>query len=104
MAVRNKEELTALVNNIVGENADDNVLALLEDIADTYADFEAKLGDGTDWKTKYEENDNEWRKKYKERFMGGGSNEYEDVVKNEPDVIDESEEPKTFEDLFEVEK
>ena len=27
--------------------------------------------DGEDWKTKYEENDKEWRKKYQDRFFNG---------------------------------
>lgn len=113
MAVRSKEELTSLVNEIVGENADDKVLSLLEDIADTYSDFETKIEsnnsqDNEDWKTKYEENDKMWRDKYKARFMSGSDNNVNqrftsdgNTIVNEPDIDDEPEdEPTTFEDLF----
>ena len=53
-------------------------------------------GDGEDWKTKYEENDKEWRRKYTERFFSKGEDP-------EDPEDPEEEEPKTFEDLFEEE-
>lgn len=66
MAVRTRDELIASVNEIIGESPDDKSLSLLEDISDTFATHD----DTEDWKTKYEENDAEWRKRYKERFEG----------------------------------
>lgn len=93
--IQTKDDLIQHFNNIIGDNTDDNVLAFLEDINDTFDDFETKTQDNTNWKQKYEENDNEWRNKYKERFMSN--------VETEPD-LDESEpeyrKPMTFEDLF----
>ena len=108
MAVRTREELISLVNDIVGENADDKVISLLEDITDTYNDFDTRTNnnDTEDWKQIYEDNDKQWREKYKARFLSN------DTVHNVPpnidnagaDSDDESDEaPTTFEELFTTE-
>ena len=69
MAVRTRDEILESVNEILGDNTDDNAITFLEDITDTITDLEDKArGDGTGWKAKYTENDEAWRKKYKERF------------------------------------
>lgn len=90
MAVRTRDELITAVNTIIGETPDDNGLSLLEDISDTFASYD----DTEDWKTKYEENDAEWRKRYKERFEG------KKVVVEESEDDDKKEKTK-FEELFE---
>ena len=90
MAVRTRDELIKAVNAIIGETPEDNGLSLLEDISDTFASYD----DTEDWKTKYEENDAEWRKRYKERFEG------KKVVVEE--IEDDTPKEKTkFEELFE---
>lgn len=90
MAVRTRDELITAVNEIIGETPDDNGLSLLEDISDTFESY----SDTEDWKTKYEENDAEWRKRYKERFEGKN-------VEVEEIEDDETKEKMKFEDLFE---
>lgn len=90
MAVRTRDELITAVNTIIGETPDDNGLSLLEDISDTFASYD----DTEDWKTKYEENDAEWRKRYKERFEG------KKVIMEENEDDDKKEKTK-FEELFE---
>ena len=90
MAVRTRDELITAVNTIIGETPNDNGLSLLEDISDTFASYDDK----EDWKTKYEENDAEWRKRYKERFEG------KKVVVEENEDDDKKEKTK-FEELFE---
>ena len=90
MAVRTRDELIASVNEIIGETPDDRGLSLLEDISDTFE----SCSDTEDWKTKYEENDAEWRKRYKERFEG------KKVIIEEDDDNGKKEKTK-FEDLFE---
>ena len=63
MAVKTKEEILESVKEIFGDNTDDNTITFLEDITDTITDLEDKAkGDGTDWKAKYTENDEAWRK------------------------------------------
>ena len=92
--IRNKDELISMISQRIGEDNSDEAIALLEDVSDTFDEYETRTKDNTDWKTKYEENDAEWRNKYKERFMSG-STEIDD------DVIPEPEEKKyTFESLF----
>ena len=87
MAVRTLEEIITSVKNVIGETPTDDELSLLEDITDTFTDSV----DTEDWKTKYEENDAEWRKKYKDRFEG---------KKVEIEDLDDIKEKLTFESLF----
>ena len=98
MAVRTREDILESIRGIIGESSDDNTIALLEDITDTYDDLETRAnGDGIDWKARYEENDNEWRRKYTERFYGSDLKESENKEQEEP------EKPMTFDDLFKEE-
>lgn len=94
MAVLSKEDLIAKLTTSFGENLSDDNISLLEDVSDTIDAFS-----GTeDWKTKYEENDASWRKRYKERFEGKEDDSHENEPENEHD-----ESPIKFEDLFTVE-
>lgn len=97
MAVKTREEILESFRTRLGENPDDDSISFLEDVTDTLDDFEKRAnGDGTDWKSKYEENDANWRKKYTERFFSiePESNPKPDT-KPEPDDT-----PRTFSDLF----
>lgn len=89
MAVLSFDELIAKIKTKIGEDTSDESIALLEDVTDTF-----NANDGEGWKTKYEENDKEWRKKYIDRFSGSGG--------SAPDEEEEEEEEEktTFEDLF----
>lgn len=98
MAVKTREEILNSIKAKFGDQTDDETIAILEDVTDTFTDLETKAqGDGEDWKAKYEENDASWRKKYTERF-------YSSDPKEEPDKDVESEDaPKTYADLFKTE-
>lgn len=97
MAVKTREEILESFKTMLGENPDDESISFLEDVTDTLDNFEKRAnGDGTDWKSKYEENDANWRKKYTERFFSGEPNpEPNPEPKPEPDNT-----PRTFSDLF----
>ena len=99
MAIRTKEEILNSIKAVIGDNTDDNSLALIEDINDTIDDFTTKTADSTNWKQKYEDNDKEWRNKYKERFYIGSSKKEEPIDDEELDV---EEKPKvlTYDNLF----
>ena len=92
--IRTLEELLS----DVGEGTDDNTLALLENIRDTYNDLSSKASDPENWKQRYEDNDKEWREKYRNAFMNP-------PLPNDP-PDSEHEPPKSlrFEDLFKEEK
>lgn len=97
MAVRTREEILESFKVRLGEKPDDESISFLEDVTDTLDDFEKRAkGDGTDWKSKYEENDANWRKKYTERFFSVEPEPKPDP-KPEPEPDDT---PKTFSDLF----
>lgn len=97
MAVKTREEILTAVRSRVGEQSDDDTIAFLEDISDTLSDLETKAnGDGTDWKSKYEENDAEWRKRYTERFYTSEPKP-EDKPEDKPEEVQK---PKSFEELF----
>ena len=98
MAIRSKDEILESLKGRIGESTDDETIAFIEDITDTFTDLEDKAkGDGTDWKTMYEENDKAWRTKYTERFFSG-------EPKPEPPTDPEpTPAPMTFDDLFKQE-
>lgn len=95
MAVKTREDILTAIKGKLGEQTDDDTIALLEDVTDTFTDLEEKAnGDGTDWKKKYEEADEAWRKKYTERFYSA------DPKSEEPNTDTETKEIKNFSDLF----
>lgn len=92
MAVRTTEEILESIKTRVGDSTEDADLELLEDVTDTLSDLKSKTEGQEDWKTKYEENDKQWREKYRDRFFE--KKEEQEEEKEEPET------PKTFEDLF----
>lgn len=90
MAVVERDALIQRITSLLSDPESDDSLSLIEDVTDT---LEAGLSD--DWKTKYEENDAAWRKRYKERFLKKPDKELE--IED-----DEKEEKKTYDDLFTV--
>lgn len=94
--VKSKDELLADIKTRLGDDTSDEAIALVENISDTIANLESKATDTTDWKAKYEENDNAWRTKYRERFFNAEAQQEDD------EEFQETETPKTFDDLFKV--
>lgn len=95
MAIKSREELLKSLNTLIGDNSTDENLAILEDVTDTLKDYESKTADQTDWKTKYEQNDADWRKKYRERFTSG-----EEIKKEQEEDVEKDSTPLTFDSLF----
>jgi sortase (surface protein transpeptidase) len=96
MAVLKKEEYLETVKKLVGEDASDETLAVIQNLTDTYNDMETRTGT-ENWKQKYEENDKEWRKKYKDAFFNGTSNQ----PRKDDSNIDNAYEKITINSLFE---
>ena len=106
MSVISKADLLKKFSEIVGDDNSDKVLDFMGDLSDTMDDYDTKTkGDGVDWKAKYEENDKNWRQKYRDRFDApvdtgnqGGNN-----PPDENDGSDENDPPlkTSFEELFE---
>lgn len=100
MSVISKEEIMEKINNLLGENTDDESISFLEDISDSLNEYETKINENGDWKTKYEQNDAEWRKRYRERFMKPAEGKSSDPDPEPEEDEDEPEAPTTFEELF----
>lgn len=102
MAVRTRDEIMEAIKARLGDDTSDEALAIIEDVNDTFSDYETRSTD--DWKSKYDELDANWRKRYRDRFFqspGGKETDKEEVVSdNEEDLKDEGEE-KSFDSLFE---
>ena len=97
MAVKTREEIMEAIRKRIGEDTSDEAISLLEDVTDTFTDYETKVADKTDWKAKYDEMDANWRKKYMDRFSGKTGEEIKD--EQEEQIKDDSE-PRTFDELF----
>ena len=93
MAIRTRDELLDIVRTRIGEDTSDEAIAFIEDIQDTINNYENNANGGTDWKKKYEENDREWRTKYRDRFFSGGAEQDDDVPETTPKRL-------TFDELF----
>lgn len=97
MAVKTRDEIMEAIRKRIGEDTSDEAISLLEDVTDTFADYETKVADKTDWKTKYDEMDASWRKKYMDRFSGKTG---EEVKEEQEEQIKDDSEPRTFDELF----
>ena len=97
MAFKTRDEIMEAIRKRIGEDTSDEAISLLEDVTDTFADYETKVADKTDWKTKYDEMDASWRKKYMDRFSGKTG---EEVKEEQEEQIKDDSEPKTFDELF----
>ena len=97
MAVRTNDEIMQSLRAVIGDDNSDESLTLIEDITDTLSDYQNRTKDSTDWERRYNENDAQWRQRYKERF-------YSSDDSGTDDFVDEEEEEKptkmSFEDLF----
>ena len=102
MAIKTREELLQSINERLSDDSSDEALTLLEDVTDTLNDYDTRLSDSTDWKQRYEDNDKEWREKYKSRFTNGTVGEEGNEKDNNKNKQKEDEEEKhyTFDELF----
>lgn len=93
MAVVEKTLLLERLKEKFGDDTTDETLSLYEDVSDTLDAY--SKDEETDWKRKYQENDENWRKKYRDRFF---------KAKNEKEEEEEEEEAErekySYEKLF----
>ena len=95
--VRTKDELLASIKDRFKDDTSDETISFIEDVSDTINDLETKALDETDWKSKYEENDKQWREKYRDRFFNSEGDDPKQLDEEPP-------KPMNFEDLFTVKK
>lgn len=101
MAVKSLNDIMSLIKARVGDDTSDEVITLLEDVTDTFTDYETRISEAGDWKTKYEENDRVWRDKYTSRFYDAAASATEvNTINGVPEYDVEEPEILTFDDLF----
>lgn len=94
MAIKTMEELRNSVDIILNERTDDEALAFIEDFTDTIGELEKRVDENVNWKEKFEQNDREWREKYRKRFFEGKDDE-----EIEKTVVTEK---RSYDELFDV--
>ena len=109
MARKLKAELLTAFTNIVGDNNSDDVLQFIEDLSDSLSDettsdkdYTALKKDYDELKASYDKLDNDWRKKYRDRFTQPTTKEDEKGPEEKTDEEKEEEraETITIDDLF----
>ena len=97
MAVITNEEFMNRINKLVGEDSSDETLAMLGDFSDTLNANSDAVNRVAELEAENKRIDADWRKKYRDRFFNGGTND-------EDFGVDLSEhggkEKRTFESLF----
>ena len=101
MAVLSHDDFMSAVKGLAGDSADDSTLTMIENFTDTFNDLETRANDTTDWKAKYEQNDNEWREKYKARFFEGKEGtDFTTAMRKQKEDITDDDKDISFDDLF----
>lgn len=96
MSILSKDEYFDALHTIIGEDTSEDAITFIENMTDTYNDMESRAnGDGVDWKQKYNELDESWKKRYRHRFFtgGGGKTPEDEPEEKAPEEI-------TIDELF----
>lgn len=101
--ILSKDDFISRISERLGEDNSDETLTFIEDVTDTLNDYEERLSstDNEDWKSKYDELDASWRKRYRERFFKPETTPEEVKDEQEKDVKEDPNEDVTFDELFE---
>lgn len=75
MAVLTREGFLEILQKFSGDDDSDEMLGYIADMTETYDTLQSSDADrykveADEWKSKYEENDKQWRAKYKSTFFG----------------------------------
>lgn len=95
--IRTKDELLTNFRSISGDELSDDILSFLDDVSDTIDNYETLTHDNENWHDKYNELDNTWRERYRDRFY---NNDVDDNFITPEETEPEKRKPMTFEDLF----
>lgn len=106
MAVISREDLLNKLKTRLGDDTSEEAISMVEDFTDTISDYEKRISESGDWKTKYDENDKKWRERYMSRFFGDSESVTDSEVVDAPGakpVQDLEDEKVTYDDLFKKE-
>ena len=95
MPALTKDEYFERLDKYVGDSSDDEAISFIEDMTDTYTDIEKRTAESEDWKKKYSDLDEKWKKRYRKRFFSGSA------ISDPDEDFEEKKEDITVEELFE---
>lgn len=112
MAIKTRDEIITAVKTRLGEAPDDDGVVLLEDLTDTFDDYDSRIAvdiesERASWEeeraklvSQLEETDRAWRSKYAERF--GEGRDTNKTIEESTEIVDEGidETEITVDDLF----
>lgn len=101
--VKKTEEILELLKNKFADDTSDETLSLIEDVSDTLKEKDTLAGSSEEWKKKYEDNDKQWREKYKSRFFSTpdtGASDPSGTGGTNDDEPDEPPKQLQYDDLF----
>lgn len=105
MAVLEKEDFFKRIQEYVGDDTTDESITFIEDVTDTYNALEEVAKNENVWKTKYEELDEKWKKRYRDRFFSENTGTPETtpdtVLEKQKEDVESDGEKKDFDELFE---
>lgn len=100
--IKNATEIMESLRAYLGEDVSDDAIQIIEDVNDTLEDFARRMADVTDWESKYNQLDEEWRKRYRDRFFQSDAEDKDgSFIEDVNDVEEQQDAPTTFEELFE---
>ena len=97
MAFLEKDAFFDKIDAFIGDRSDDEAISFIEDMTDTYTELEKRQSESEDWKKKYSDLDDKWKKRYRKRFFSGA------IVADPDEDFREEKNPEeiTIDDLFE---
>lgn len=93
------DEALESLKKYVGDDTSDEALEVVQSMSDVLKDKTT----AEEWKTKYEENDAQWRQKYRDTFFNKPAEDVDDDTGSQ-DGTDGSTERLTYESLFKEDK
>lgn len=87
-----RDEFLAKFQNIIGDRNDDEILDFLDNVREIYDTVEKPA----EWERRYRENDENWRKRYRDAFFNGPQEVIDDTITE----VKEEGTDISFDDLF----
>lgn len=100
--VKTTAEILEQIKTKFADDTSDETLSFIEDVSDTLNEKDSLAGASEEWKKKFEDNDKQWREKYKSRFFSSTDKGASDPSTDIEDIEKPEEPPKPLEydDLF----
>ena len=98
MAIKTREEILSRFNEMLGDNTDDATLEFIGDLTDTLGSVDERNRRISELEAENQRIDNDWRKKYRERFFAPVDDDDEEDDPNPPALKTK------YDELFTVKK